>query len=98
MNITIKKQRRRSMALQLTPKGIRILIPNTLNEGDERVQAFIRRSLENLPNPPSRIEEPHTPEALNELVERWASQIGVTVQRIQLRKMTTSPLSSLCCH
>lgn len=89
MNITIKKQRRRSMALQLTPKGIRILIPNNLNEDDKQVQLFIERSLQNLPEPPQQLEHAHAPETIYDLVEQWVDRIGVYIQRTQIRAMTT---------
>lgn len=89
MNITIKKQRRRSMALQLTPKGILILIPNNLNEDDKQVQLFIERSLQNLPEPPQQLEQSHAPETVYDLVEQWVDRIGVDIQRTQIREMTT---------
>ena len=63
MNIRVIKQRRKSMALQLTPKGLRVLIPNTLDEDDKQVQAFIKRSLESVPAPPARLQHPHNNES-----------------------------------
>ena len=65
------------MALQLTPKGVRVLIPNTLDKDDQRVQAFIERNLQNLPEPPARLDHPHDQATVTDLVERWADRIGV---------------------
>ena len=77
------------MALQLTPKGLRILIPNTLDKDDQRVQAFIERSLKNLPEPPVRLDHPHDHAVITDLVEQWADRIGVTIRRTQIRGMRT---------
>lgn len=89
MKITIVKQKRRSMALQLTPNGLRILIPNTLNKDDKQVKAFIEKSVNDLPNPPDLLEDPHSQDLINELVDRWSIKINVKIERIQIREMST---------
>lgn len=89
MKYLIVRQRRQSLALQITPKGLRILIPNTLDEDDKRVQAFIHRCLQNLPEPPARIEHPHNHETISGLVIQWAERLDVQIQRTQVRTMST---------
>ena len=89
MKVSVIKQRRQSMALQLTPKGLRILIPHTLDKDDKQVQAFIDRSLNSLPEPPARLKCPHNHEVISGLVKQWAQRIEVTIQRIQIRTMST---------
>ena len=89
MNLSVIKQRRRSLALQLTPKGLRVLIPESLDKDDQRVQAFINRSLKNLPEPPARLNQPHDHAVVTVLVEQWADRIGVEIRRTQIRAMRT---------
>ena len=89
MKISVLKQRRKSMALQLTPKGLRVLIPNTLEKDDKQVQAFIDRSLQTLPAPPARLGQSHSRDLISDLVNEWSDRIGVTIQRIQIRPMST---------
>ena len=89
MKVSVIKQRRQSMALQLTPKGLRILIPNALDKDDKQVRAFIDRSLKSLPEPPARLKHPHNHEVISGLVKQWAQRIEVTIQRVQIRAMST---------
>lgn len=89
MNVSVIKQRRQTLALQLTPKGLRILIPNTLNEDDRQVKEFIDRSLKYLPEPPVRLHQPHSHDAVIQLVNQWAEKIEVKTQRVQIRAMST---------
>ena len=89
VNLSVIKQRRRSLALQLTPKGLRVLIPESLDKDDQRVQAFINRSLKNLPEPPARLNQPHDHAVVTVLVEQWADRIGVEIRRTQIRAMRT---------
>ena len=89
MKVSVIKQRRQSIALQLTPKGLRILIPNTLDKDDKQVRAFIDRSLKHLPEPPARLKYPHNHEVISGLVKQWTQRIEVTIQRVQIRAMTT---------
>lgn len=89
MKITIVKQKRRNMALQLTSNGLRILIPNTLNKEDQKVKAFIEKSVEDLPNQPDLLKNPHAQGLIKELVDRWSIKIDVQIERIQIREMST---------
>ncbi len=89
MKVSVIKQRRRSLALQLTPKGLRVLIPKSMDRDDPQVQAFIKRSLENLPDPPVRLDHPHDHAVITGLVQQWANRIGVQIKRTQIRAMRT---------
>lgn len=89
MNITFRQQRRKSIALQVTPQGLQVLIPQGISENDAQVQSFIKQSLDTMPEPPKRLEKPHEVEEIYALVASWAEKIGVDVVRVQIRKMKT---------
>jgi hypothetical protein len=79
---------RQSLALRVTPDGLVALIPRELDPGDETVQGFIERGIEQLcaPEPPTA---PRTPAHLDELIAMWAVRLEVKVRRVQLREMRT---------
>jgi predicted metal-dependent hydrolase len=89
MNITIKKQRRKSIALQYTTKGIRILIPQDMDEDDPFVKDFIERNAQSVPNQPPRIQHTWRKSDLNALAEEWALKLDVPVSRVIVRPLIT---------
>ncbi len=89
-NVTIRRQKRKSLAMRITPRGIEVLIPEQLDEDSVRVQDFIRVGLEKLPQksvmPVSQV---LSREDILDMVYRWSEKLGVQVNRVQLRDMTT---------
>lgn len=75
------------MALQRTPNGMRVLIPDSIQADDKRVQPFIERSLKAMPEAPLRLSQPHSHDAVYDLTNQWAERIGVKVKRAQIREM-----------
>lgn len=86
MNITIRQQKRKTLAFQLTPSGAVVLIPYHLNPEGETVQTFIRESLAKLPQP-EPVTAPLTQAEVHDLVAVWSAKIGVHVERTQIRSM-----------
>jgi hypothetical protein len=86
--IRVKRQRRNSMAMKITPAGVLVLIPDHLQPDSPQVQAFIRAGLDRLePPPPVPPSQRLDRDALLALVAAWAERLGVHVQRVQLRPM-----------
>jgi hypothetical protein len=86
MNVTIRQQKRKSLAFQLTPTGAVVLVPHHLDPEGETVQTFIRESLDKLPQP-EPVTEPLTQTEVHDLVAVWSQKIGVHVERTQIRTM-----------
>jgi len=84
--ITIRQQKRKSLAFQLNPDGACVLIPHGLDPDSDVVKAFIEKSLAKLPKP-SPSSEPLAPREIHALVMQWSQKIGVTVARTQIRTM-----------
>jgi len=87
-DVQIRPQARQSLALQVTPGGVQVLVPQGLTADSPQVQEFIRRGLHKLAPPaPAPAEEQLDREGLLELVEEWVERLGVQVRRVQLRAM-----------
>jgi hypothetical protein len=88
MNILIRRQKRKSLAFKLAYDRAEVLIPLTLTDDHSTVQNFIAQSLVSLsqPQPPSGQLENGDIETL---VEQWSKRLKVTVQRVQIRPMTS---------
>lgn len=86
MHVEVRHQRRKSMALKLTPRGAVALIPEHLDAGDPRVAQFIQDALDTLPTPEYR-EEVIEPDVIEATVVDWADRLHVEVTRIQIRPM-----------
>lgn len=86
MRVTFRKQRRRSLALKLTPSGAVILLPMQLDEDSPVVREFVCTALASLPQPKRR-SEPLPLEAIHSLVDEWSQRLGVQVTRTQVRTM-----------
>lgn len=86
--LTIKHQNRQSLALKLTPQGVQVLIPHTVEKESPQVRDFIARGLSKIetpsPVPPSeRVDKA----AILALVDEWTERLGVEVARVQLQPM-----------
>ncbi len=86
IDLKIKPQKRKSLALKVTPDGIEVLIPNHLDPEGRRVQTFIKAGLQKLTLPPAG-GSTLTKDEIMALVDRWADQLGVAAERVQLRPM-----------
>ena len=86
-DVTIRRQRRKSMAMRVTPAGVEVRIPRDLDPEGETVQSFITQGLAKLdqPLPPA---EKHTQADLKDMVAAWAQKLNVSVGRIQVRSMS----------
>lgn len=87
MAVEIHRQKRKSLALKLTPRGPVALIPDHLDAESSQVQAFIQDALAGLPAPERRT-RPLEPEAVHSIVAVWADRLHVAVARTQVRPMT----------
>lgn len=88
MKIKVKPQPRRSLAMKVTPDGVEILIPNTLDARSDRVQNFIAAGLEKLsPLPTVPPADCLSKNDILALVDSWAERLGVQVRRVQFQPM-----------
>jgi len=86
MNITIRHQRRKSLAFQLTQSGAVVLLPQGVNPDSEAVQALIMTALAKLPMP-ALVTDVVTADQVYELVATWSARLEVSVTRMQIRPM-----------
>jgi predicted metal-dependent hydrolase len=86
MQITIRHQKRKSLAVQLTPNGAVVLAPQDAALDSERVQQLVADALAKLPSLPARTET-LTAEQIHTLVGEWSVRLNVTVSRVQIRAM-----------
>jgi len=85
-DVTIRKQKRKSLALRLTPNGPVALIPHDLDAESNTVQNFIEQALQHLPQP-EPLDEPLDPAGVHRLVAAWSQRLDVCVHRTQIRQM-----------
>lgn len=85
-DLSIKQQKRKSLAMKVTPNGVEVLIPHHLDPESERVQTFIDKGLQKLAPPPP-VGDTLSKAEIIALVYEWADTLGVTVNRVQLRRM-----------
>jgi predicted metal-dependent hydrolase len=91
MNVTIKRQNRKSLAMRVTPAGdVLVMIPTWLKPNHPDVKQFIQDGLEKLaPHIPEQTREPvHNAASVRRIVRKWAKIIGVSPSRVQFRAMT----------
>lgn len=88
-DVLIKHQRRKTLALKVTPQGLVALIPNGLPATSPRVQHFIETGLRKLQDLRGLADLGGlmTPDDLRARVDAWARQVGVRVRRVQIRAM-----------
>ncbi|MFQ5610593.1 MAG: M48 family metallopeptidase [Anaerolineae bacterium] len=88
MNIQIKPQARKSLAMKATPAGVQVLIPRHLDAGSEQVQAFVAEGLDKLTPPlPVPDTERLSKDEILALVDAWVERLAVQVGRVQLQPM-----------
>ncbi len=86
--IEFRHQQRGSLALQVTPDGLVVLLPRGLDPESPQVQTFLVNGLKNLPEPqPVPPGQRLTAEDIRALASEWAGRIGVEVGRVQVRTM-----------
>ena len=87
-DVQIKQQPRKSLAMKVTPGGVQVLIPQSLEADSPEVRDFIEEGLGKFTPPePVQAEERLSKKQVLALVETWAGHLGVGVKRIQLRAM-----------
>jgi len=90
LEVSIRQEARKSLALRVTPDGLLALIPRTVDPDSRQVREFIRRGLAKIQLPAPLPKSEHlAPDDLHQLVARWAERIGVEVGRVQIRRMHT---------
>jgi len=88
--VEYRHQRRGSLALQVTPGGLVVLLPQDLDPRSPQVQDFLEEGLASLSEPvPVLPEERLTAEDIHALVADWAARIGAEAEvgRVQVRAM-----------
>jgi hypothetical protein len=88
MNISMQHQKRKSLALELSLTGMRVLAPYGVNANSPAVQAFIVEAMAKLPAR-EIVTESLRPADIYNLVGEWSAKLGVTVTRTQIRPMRT---------
>jgi len=86
MDITIRPQKRKTLAFQLTQKGAVVLIPRELDPNSAEVQQFITEALARLPAR-EPVPEPLEMAEVQRMVAEWSQRVGVGVTRTQIRTM-----------
>jgi predicted metal-dependent hydrolase len=84
--IIIRRQRRKSLAMHVTPAGVEVRIPEELDPEGEAVQTFIAKGLAKLDQPLPEAEGRTTAD-LRQMVKDWSKKLDVTVGRVQVRMM-----------
>lgn len=88
VDVEIRRQRRKSLAFKLTPRGAVVLIPLHLAEDSPDVQRFIAEGLATLPA--LEHSAPSLPlEEIHQMVAAWSARLDVRVTRTQVRTMRT---------
>ena len=86
--VQFRHQRRRTLAMKVTPDGVVVLLPQGLDVDSPRVRAFVLAGLQKIREPqPVPPGERLTPEDIHALVGTWSKRIGVQVRRVQVRAM-----------
>jgi predicted metal-dependent hydrolase len=86
--VKIIPQQRRTLAMQVTPTCLQVLIPADLDADSPRVRAFIKAGLQKLkPAETSEVLETSEVREVCRLVAAWSERIGVQIKRVQVRPM-----------
>ena len=86
MDITYRHHAQMRLILRLTPSGPVVLMPAHLEADSVVVQQFVADALAQLPERET-VTESMTVEQVQTLVRHWQERLGVTVSRVQVRKM-----------
>lgn len=88
LDVRIQPQKRKSLAMKITPDGIVVMIPESLPSDCETVSNFIKRGIDKLNgNLKSDQCAGITKGQLLRIIERWSDKLGVNVKRVQVRRM-----------
>jgi predicted metal-dependent hydrolase len=86
--VEVRQQKRKTMALKVTPAGLRVLIPSDLDPESDTVRTFISRALDKVSPPVAVPDGDGMPRAeILDLVREWADRLQVDVGRIQFQSM-----------
>lgn len=88
MNIPIHYQKRKSLALELSLTGMRVLAPEGVEPESATVQDFVAEAIARLPAR-ELVTEPLQAGDIYSLVGEWSARLGVRVARTQIRPMRT---------
>lgn len=88
-DVRIQQENRKSLAMKVTPGGVVVLIPSSLDPDSPRVRAFVQAGLQRLPTSKVRETLEVSAEDLRAVVSTWSERIGVAVTRVQVRRMRT---------
>jgi hypothetical protein len=87
-NIKVQKQKRKSLVMKVTPRGIQVIIPEELDKHSDQVRNFIRAGLKKLPRQvPAAPRHALSRQELLKLVASWSKRLGVQIARLQIRPM-----------
>ncbi len=88
LNITIRRQHRRSLMMRPVPGGFEVYIPRWMSPKNPKVSQFIKEGLVKLGSQPLPVPVEQTSrEAILTMVEDWAKKLGVQPKRVQFRDM-----------
>lgn len=85
--IEFRHQRRKTLAMKVTPDGVVVLLPQGLDPESAQVRDFVQTGLQKLQT--SEVSETSQVSAqdVQALVADWAQRIGGEVRRVQVRAM-----------
>lgn len=85
--VQFKHQRRRTLAMKVTPGGVVVLLPRGMDTSNPQVQDFVQAGLQKLETPKASETAELSAQDVQALVADWAERIGVKVGRLQVRAM-----------
>ena len=89
LNITIRRQHRRSLMMRPVPGGFEVYIPRWMRPDNPKVTEFIYGGLQKLGTEPPPIPAQQTSrEDIIKMVNLWAARMGLQPKRISFRNMT----------
>jgi len=87
--VKIKKQKRKTLAMTITPDGLVALIPEELDADSEQVRRFVANGLKRIPSEPEPVvTDPLSRDQILHVVAHWCRKLGVRIKRVQVRAMT----------
>lgn len=88
LNITIRRQHRRSLMMRPVPGGFEVYIPRWMSPRDPKVSQFIEEGLAKLGTQPPPVPlEQTSRETILLMIHEWARKLGLQPKRIQFRDM-----------
>lgn len=88
LNITIRRQHRRSLMMRPVPGGFEVYIPRWMSPKNPKVSQFIEEGLAKLGSQPLPVPiEQTSRESILAMIDEWAMKLSVQPGRIQFRDM-----------